>query len=486
MKENLFSYFNNNSYKNFSAIQNNQSIYFNDIEKLSSAFNKEFKDNKIQLVGLITSNTLASIASYFALKKIGIVPIIIPIDDLNISLEYLQKISCEYLVCPDALDFHKQSKVSNRYQNLLFKVNSFEKIKIYKSLKKLEFSNLIPLDGDVLLTSGTSGEKKGVFVSNKSIFSTLEYISSIMVLKKEYSEFLGVPFFHSFGLARVRLALLHGSKLYLPNNHSDVLEAASIIKTIKVSVASFVPASINLFMSFLSKKIGNSFNSLEKIELGSARIEQLSLEWLSNIAPNSTIFHHFGMTEASRSAFRIFSANKKFQLGDENHYVFRPDLKISLRSDHDKAEVDSGTLSIVGPNVFSGYIRNKKDFCNLKTNYCLESDDVIRLSSNGFSIIGKSDLISKRGGKKISLLEIEAKIEELDEIKFAVCYISGSNIRGDEIACNIQLVNSDSFKKFNKTKLNQCLPNHMMPDKLKVVEKVELTFNGKKKRGNFV
>jgi long-chain acyl-CoA synthetase len=481
MKKNFFSYVPESNLKSFGVFQNDKKFTFQDIEKLSDLLSKKIIVNETGVIGIIVSNTLESAMTYFAIKKIGLVPVIIPIDDITNGIDYLSKIGCTKFLC---------SKIELDTLNIEVK-NFFKVVNISKNIdlfvvNDIEHHANIKMDGDIILTSGTSGKKKGVFISNQSIISSIDYISSIMKINSSYKEFLGVPFFHSFGLARLRMAIFYGSNIYMPKKNTDLAEALQLIKHHKPSIASFVPSSIEMFHKFFSKKIQNSLSSLKKIELGSSKLNHESLEWISNIANNATIYHHYGMTEASRTAFRIFNFREKFILGSKENYVSRPDAQLDLRNNHNEEMV--GELSIKGDYTFSGYIKNIGDFKDLTTNKLCKSDDLVEMHSNTeFSIHGKSNLIAKKGGKKISLMELENNIEKTKGVEKSICYVSGESIRGDFISCLVELENDSYNSSLIDTILKDLtIKNFSTPDKIDVVEKIPLTFNGKKKRGSFV
>ena len=72
-----------------------------------------------------------------------------------------------------------------------------------------------------------------------------------------------------------------------------------------------VPSGIEILkkMSFLN------FTSLRKhirfIELGSEKINIKTLNWLRKKFNRAVIYYHYGLTEASRSAFKIIKYGKK-------------------------------------------------------------------------------------------------------------------------------------------------------------------------------
>ena len=71
----------------------------------------------------------------------------------------------------------------------------------------------------------------------------------------------------------------------------------------RITGLGLVPAGLEIVKSLARKKAGELGRHIRYIELGSSAILPASRAWLFENFPNTVIWHHYGMTEASRSFF---------------------------------------------------------------------------------------------------------------------------------------------------------------------------------------
>ena len=56
----------------------------------------------------------------------------------------------------------------------------------------------------ILFTSGTEGEPKGVILTHRNLADTVKRLNAVMNVTNEIREYVGIPVYHSFGFARCR------------------------------------------------------------------------------------------------------------------------------------------------------------------------------------------------------------------------------------------------------------------------------------------
>jgi acyl-coenzyme A synthetase/AMP-(fatty) acid ligase len=114
--------------------------------------------------------------------------------------------------------------------------------------------------------------------------------------------------------------------------------------------------------------------------------------------------------------------------------------------------------------------------------------DVIERSEDGFKIIGRSSELVKIGGKRLSIVEIEMFLEEIDGIKEALGFVEyhPQLLRGETLS--LYLVGDET--KINKTILKKALHDQFggihIESKITMVEKIEKTSIGKKIRSRII
>ena len=70
-------------------------------------------------------------------------------------------------------------------------------------------------NADILFTTGTTAEPKGVILSHRNIAQSANNINSFIGNNHNDTELLAMPLSHSFGLARLRCVLSAGGTLVL-------------------------------------------------------------------------------------------------------------------------------------------------------------------------------------------------------------------------------------------------------------------------------
>ena len=69
----------------------------------------------------------------------------------------------------------------------------------------------------------------------------------------------------------------------------------------KITGISLVPAGVSIIKFLLKNKISDFVKNLKFFEIGSDFLSYELRSWLKTYFFNTTIFHHYGSTEASRS-----------------------------------------------------------------------------------------------------------------------------------------------------------------------------------------
>ena len=75
---------------------------------------------------------------------------------------------------------------------------------------------------DILFTTGTTGDPKGVVLTHKNINSAVKNINAFIGNTSEDSEVIPLPLSHSFGLGRMRCNLKSGGTLILVDGFTFV------------------------------------------------------------------------------------------------------------------------------------------------------------------------------------------------------------------------------------------------------------------------
>lgn len=123
---------------------------------------------------------------------------------------------------------------------------------------------------DILFTTGTTGEPKGVPLTYENEMAAASNINTFIKNTKEDVELLALPISHSFGLGRLRCCLFNGQTIILLGNFANVKKLFRIMSEQHVTGFTMVPASWRYLQKFTGDKLGEFADQLHYIEMGSA------------------------------------------------------------------------------------------------------------------------------------------------------------------------------------------------------------------------
>lgn len=275
---------------------------------------------------------------------------------------------------------------------------------------------------DVLFTTGTTGAPKGVALNHRNLAAAALNINTFIKNTTEDVELLALPVSHSFGLGRVRCVLSKGGTLVLLGTFASMKKFFGLMEQHHCTGFGMVPASWAYIKKMSGEHIGKFANQLRYIEIGSSFMPIPEKELLCRLLPNTRICMHYGLTEASRSAFMEFHSEHD-QLNTAGKASPNVDVKIFDSEGSELPIGAEGEVCVKGNHVTCSYWnetpeRFAKDFFNgyFRTGDCgyLDADGYIHLKSRIKEMINV-------GGKKVSPMEVEDILNTIPGITDCAC-----------------------------------------------------------------
>jgi len=412
-------------------------------------------------------NSLEWVFFYFAIQYIHSIPVIL---GKFFSRKYIQSIIRE-----NKIKFIITDKKTN--QNFLKNTVNITTDEIRKKefLKK-NFSNILNYcntssssTSEILFTSGSTSKPKGVILTKKNSFYIAKQISKFVKVKINHKELLLLPLSHSFGLGRLKSQIITGNSLIILKNMNNIGKFLLSIKQYKANGFGIVPSTLEMI-----KRIDISFlkeikTFLRFIELGSEEINIKTVKWLLKSFPNTNIYHHYGMTEASRAIFLKYNKDNI-----KNNLIGNPSFYSKISILNKKKTIcklnEIGEIAIKGPFVMKGYINNKS--INKFTNYgFLTGDYGYKDKKGNVFLLGRKDSLVKINGINISLKEIEECINKYPYIKETLCLLKRNDSQNKIIYAKI--VCKKIFKIIDLINFMQKrIENYKIPEKFEIVKKL--------------
>lgn len=337
---------------------------------------------------------------------------------------------------------------------------------------------------DILFTTGTTGVPKGVPLTFANVLAAARHINMYIQNRPEDVELLALPVSHSFGLGRVRCCLLNGQTLVLLGSFANVKRLFRLMREERVTGFTMVPASWSFLQKMSGEALATFAGQLRYIEMGSAPLSVEEKSRLAELFPTTRVTMHYGLTEASRSAFMEFHEDVKAlaSVGRAS-----PGVEIAIfdaKGGRLPPEAE-GEICIRGPHVTKGYL-NVPNSDTFHGTY-FRTGDVGKLSSEGYLYLsGRLKELINVGGKKVAPQEVDAQILRVPGVNDCACVgvPDPEGVLGEVVkACIVREAGSTvTFDEIANT-LKGRLEAYKLPTVWKWVEAVPRTQNGKIQRG---
>lgn len=362
----------------------------------------------------------------------------------------------------------------------------------------VSFEDVVSLDGekidflppsqddiaDILFTTGTTGNPKGVALSYKNLAAAASQINTFIGNDSSDIELLALPVSHSFGLGRIRCVLSAGGSLVVLGSFANVKRFFKEMKERSVTGFGMVPASWAFIKKFSGKYIAKFADQLKYVEIGSSFMPVEEKQLLMELLPNTRINMHYGLTEASRSAFMEFHSEMD-NLATAGKASPCVDIALFNSNGERVALGEEGEVCVKGDHVCSGYWnetpeRFKNDFFGdyFRTGDCATMDEkgYIYLKSRIKEMINV-------GGKKVSPMEVEDALNSIPGINESACVgiPDADGVLGEVVKAFV-IADGNLTDEEILNQLKPKLEAYKMPVQIARIDEIPKTANGKIQR----
>lgn len=336
---------------------------------------------------------------------------------------------------------------------------------------------------DILYTTGTTGFPKGVVLSHSNELCAATMINAFIRNNEHDVELLALPISHSFGLGRLRCTLLRGATIDLLGSFANMKRFFREMDERQITGFGMVPASWNYIKRMSGSRIGNYAAQLRYIEIGSAPMKLEDKKLLVSLLPNTRICMHYGLTEASRSAFICFNE-------EQNHLdsIGHPSPGVEIRVlDENGAEVENGQngeLCVRGGHVCTAYwgadsARYPESFFG---DYFRTGDWGYVDETGYYHLISRQKELINVGGKKVSPIEVEEVINTLEDVEECACVGMADDVLGEVVKAFVvrssEQVTEEKIIRLVKSRLE----GYKVPASVEFIAEVPKTSSGKIQR----
>ncbi|MTJ18651.1 non-ribosomal peptide synthetase [Dolichospermum sp. UHCC 0299] len=345
----------------------------------------------------------------------------------------------------------------------------------------------------VIYTSGSTGTPKGVMLSHSNLCNHMSWMQATFPLTEKDKVLQKTPFGFDASVWEFYAPLLAGGQLLIakPGGHTDSAYLLRLIAQQQVTIVQLVPS---LLQMLLEQGGIETCHSLKHVFCGGEVLPVALLEGLlSKLDVN--LHNLYGPTETCIDAT---FCNCQREIYAQIVPIGRPisNTQIYILDQNLQALPVGvpGELHISGAGLARGYLNRpeltqEKFIANPFSTYpgsrLYKTGDLARYLPNGnIEYLGRIDNQVKIRGFRIELAEIEAVLNQRDDVQVA-CVIAREDDPGNKrlvgyIVPSSQMTCTVSeLPQFLKTKL----PDYMVPNIFVILDSLPLTPNGKINRG---
>ncbi|MEL6970793.1 MAG: amino acid adenylation domain-containing protein, partial [Bacteroidota bacterium] len=360
--------------------------------------------------------------------------------------------------------------------------------------ESLDLPQLVPTDlAYVIYTSGTTGRPKGVMNAHAGLLNRLLWTQDYFQLQQDVDVVLQKTTF-SFDVSVWEFfwPLLAGVPLVIsrPGGHQDNAYLAELIRKEKVTTLHFVPSMLQTFL--LDWEKGES-HPIKRILCSGEALEVQHIQlYQTTLGANIPLYNLYGPTEAAIdvSCWQVpldsFGNNSVVSIGGP---VSNTQLLV-LNEQHQQTGIGIiGELFIAGAQLAKGYLNRPEltaerfkelEITGLGRQRLYKTGDLVRWLPNGtIEFIGRNDDQVKIRGNRIELGEIKHALAQVPHITQAEVVVK-KDLDGRQLLLAYFTAKSEGLDKADlRERLQDQLPDYMIPHYFVQLESFPLTTNGK-------
>lgn len=339
----------------------------------------------------------------------------------------------------------------------------------------------------IIYTSGSTGKPKGVMIENHSLMNLIEWqgkegnvTENSVILQKAIYTF-------DASVWEIFLALLSGASLQLlsPQEHDDFGQLLDVFEKNHVTHFLFVPTFLEALLHYTKEnKREKAFEQIEAVYVGAEKVTNQLLSQFVNCTNKklSIIRNLYGPTEGTVCATYYHYPD---QLDSQDTLIGSPiqQAQVYVMNDQTYCGIGiPGELCIGGAGVARGYLNQPeltaKQFVSVDGQVIYKTGDLGKYRADGsIDYLGRIDHQVKIRGFRVELGEVKQTLLQVPEVISAAVTVKAH--KETMYLCAYIVTDQPVLESTIKERLNQTLPDYMVPNQFIFLDKLPITANGK-------
>lgn len=346
----------------------------------------------------------------------------------------------------------------------------------------------------VMFTSGSTGEPKGVMITNASYLVYIEWTKRYF---KDYSSnkrlLITAELTFDITCGDIAFAFAFGTAIFVAPDSKNIASLVRIVNEHSIDTFYSVPSTHNSFFSFIMMKRDINVASLKLIISGGDAFSVDLIKTIKKSASGAHFYNVYGPTEVTINCFAI-RVDNIIDVLDADGVVpigLPFDVIDAVIIDEEGKDVTeegrTGVLCVTGPQVMLGYFNDEeatsRAFVPDPRQPCINrklynTGDLAVKKSNGWTyLMGRVDDLVKIKGYRIHPNEVTVFLRKMEGIQEAATVVVNGK-RGKKLISFVTSSVSIDREELS-IRLEKVLPKYMVPEDVVILDKMPLNRSDK-------
>ena len=359
---------------------------------------------------------------------------------------------------------------------------------------------------DILYTTGTTGQSKGVMISHRAMMADAENLIAGQGFSHDLVFVINGPLNHIGSLSKLWPCIMLGATILIIDGMKDLNAFFRALDYPATKMATFfVPATIRMILQFAPDKLASYAHKLDFIESGAAPLPQADMQRLCELLPTTRLYNTYASTETGIIATYNYNLNTEFPTpsrGGTPSTEFPTPSRGGARGGvcglpgclgrpmpHSRLLITpEGLIACQGDTLMSGYAGDPELTATVLRDNTIFTSDVGTIDSEGMlHLSGRASDVINVGGFKVSPIEVESVAMSNSLVSDCICISADHPVTGRALKL---LVVTPSNQPLDKRSLARYLADRLEPYKVPMlyeqVDTIARTYNGKLDRKHYL
>lgn len=420
---------------------NNESCTHGELKMRVSGFRQYIEENTAdgEKVIVIANNSLFFIVPYLALMQSG--RVVIP---LNPAID---QATFDHIVGQTGAKHVVASKMVRRRLNLdrliIFDEELFQQtanFALQNDFKSEKYGNRSNRLAQIIFTSGSTAQPKGVMISHQNLISNTSSIVDYLGLDSSDIMEVVLPFYYCYGLSLLHTHLKVGGSLVLNNNFALIGGVINDLNRYRCTGFAGVPSHYQILLRKNTLFQDTQFPHLKYVTQAGGKLHDVFIHEFRKALPDVRFYVMYGQTEATARLSYLDPAFVDVKTKSIGKGIPGVDLKIVDAKGETTAPNVTGEIVAKGDNVMVGYWQDEAETAQTIRNGWLYTGDLGYYDEDGFIYLtSRKREIIKVGGNRVSPKEIEEVIVSMRGVVDCTITTIPHELLGEAIKASVVL-----------------------------------------------